>query len=228
MKLFEYQAKELFAEQGIPVPQNVLISAEDELEVAIEQIGLPCVLKAQVLHGGRGKAGLVKFVTSKEEAREHAKRILDVTNKKLLVEKAVDFAQEMYLAITVDPVTGSGLIMACLEGGVDIEEIARTTPEKIIKEYVDLSIGLLPYQADNIMYNLGMDVNLAKQGSKLLLKLFNLFKKYEAELVEINPLMITKDGQIIAADGKFNFDDSGLLFCQLWQLTHPGLWLHQQ
>lgn len=210
MKLFEYQAKELFAEQGIPVPQNVLISAEDELEVAIEQIGLPCVLKAQVLHGGRGKAGLVKFVTSKEEAREHAKRILDVTNKKLLVEKAVDFAQEMYLAITVDPVTGSGLIMACLEGGVDIEEIARTTPEKIIKEYVDLSIGLLPYQADNIMYNLGMDVNLAKQGSKLLLKLFNLFKKYEAELVEINPLMITKDGQIIAADGKFNFDDSAL------------------
>lgn len=210
MKLFEYQAKELFKEHGIPVPESVLISDISELEGALETIGLPCVLKAQVLHGGRGKAGLVKFVTTKEEANEHATRILDVTGKKLLVESAVDFTGEMYLSITVDPVSGSAMIMACIEGGVDIEEIARNTPEKIIRECVDLSMGLKPFQASNIMYSLGLDAQQVKSGTQILMKLFNIFQKYETELVEINPLMLTADGNFIAADGKVNLDDNVL------------------
>ncbi|MGI6679270.1 MAG: succinate--CoA ligase subunit beta [Dehalobacterium sp.] len=210
MKLFEYQAKELFEEQGITVPARVLISEIGELEQALAQIGLPCVLKAQVLQGGRGKAGLVKFVTSKEEAQSEAKRILESTNKKLLVESAVDYEKEIYLAITMDPVQGKGMIMACMEGGVDIEEIARNTPEKIIREYIDLRVGLMPYQAGNIMYELGLSNEIVKEGRKVLMNLYQVFKNYEAELVEINPLMITKDGKVIAADGKVNLDDNSL------------------
>lgn len=210
MKLFEYQAKELFEEQGIPVPARVLISDISELDQAISEIGLPCVLKAQVLQGGRGKAGLVKFVKTKEEAQTEAKRIIEVTNKKLMVESAVNFEKEMYLAITVDPVVGEAMIMACMEGGVDIEDIARNTPEKIVREHVDVRVGLMPYQANNVMYALGLSGEAVKEGNKVLLKLYEVFRKYEAELVEINPLMITKDGKLIAADGKVSLDDNTL------------------
>lgn len=219
MKLFEYQAKELFAEHGIPVPDSTLISCISELNKALEEIGLPCVLKAQVLQGGRGKAGLVKLVRTKEEASAEAERILKVTGKKLLVEGAVRFEKEMYLAITVDPVSGSALVMACLEGGVEIEEIARTKPEKIIKEKVDTSWGMMPFQASNVMYSLGLDKNQAAEGSKILLKLYELFVKNDAELVEINPLMILKDGTMIAADGKVNLDDNALFKHSRYSIT---------
>lgn len=219
MKLFEFQAKELFAENGIPVPKGTLISEISELDSALDKIGLPCVVKAQVLQGGRGKAGLVKFVRTKEEAQTEAQRILEVTGKKLLVEGAVPYEREMYVSITVDPVSGSALVMACLEGGVEIEEIARTTPEKIIKEKVDTSSGLMPFQADNIMYALGLDKSAAKEGSKILLKLYELFVKYDAELVEINPLMFLADGTMVAADGKFSLDDNSLFKQNRYSVT---------
>ncbi|CDX00228.1 Succinyl-CoA ligase [ADP-forming] subunit beta [Desulfitobacterium hafniense] len=219
MKLFEYQAKELFAESGIPIPQNALIGDISELNSALEKIGLPCVLKAQVLQGGRGKAGLVKFVRTKEEAQREAERILEATGKKLLVEEAVPYEREMYVSITVDAASGLAMVMACLEGGVDIEQIARTTPEKIIKEKVDMSLGLMAYQADNIMYGLGLEQSAAKEGSKILLKLYQLFVKYNAELVEINPLMILRDGTMAAADGKFNLDDNALYKQNRFSLT---------
>jgi succinyl-CoA synthetase beta subunit len=219
MKLFEYQAKELFEEHGIAVPARVLISDFAELEEAIAQIGLPCVLKAQVLQGGRGKAGLVKFVRTKEEAQTEAKRILEVTNRKLLVESAVNIAEEIYLSITLDPVQGKGMVMACREGGVDIEEIARNTPEKIIKEYFDLRVGLMPFQAGNVLYGLGLDHEVVKEGRKLLISLYELFKNYEAELVEINPLILTKEGKFIAADGKVNLDDNTLYKHQRFSIT---------
>lgn len=210
MKLFEYQAKELFKEQGIAVPESLLIENISELDQALKKIRLPCVLKAQVLHGGRGKAGLVKFVTNTEEALDEARRILDLTGKKLLVEAAVDFEKELYLSFTVDPAAGSGMIMACLEGGMDIEDIARHTPEKIVKETFDIVLGLMPFQATNLMYTLGFTGNLVKEGSKLLVNLYNIFREFDAELVEINPLMITKDGKFVAADGKVNIDDNTL------------------
>lgn len=219
MKLFEYQAKELFEEQGMTVPARVLISNVNELEQTISQIGIPCVLKAQVLQGGRGKAGLVKFVRSKEEAQSEAQRIIEVTGQKLLVESAVDFEKEMYLAITLDPAQGKAMIMACMEGGVDIEEIARHTPEKIIREYVDLRVGLMPYQAGNIMYELGLGNEAVKEGRKVLMDLYKIFRKYEAELVEINPLMITKEGKVVAADGKVNLDDNTLYKHQRYSIT---------
>lgn len=219
MKLFEHQAKELFEEHGIPVPVRVLISNVSELEQAILQIGLPCVLKAQVLQGGRGKAGLVKFVTTKEEAQAEAKRIIEITEKKLMVESAVNFEKEMYLAITMDPVAGKAMVMACMEGGVDIEDIARNTPEKIVREYVDLRLGLMTYQANNVMYALGLSGEAVKQGCNVVIKLYEVFKKYEAELVEINPLMITKEGQVIAADGKVSLDDNTLYKHQRYSIS---------
>ncbi|HWQ76487.1 MAG TPA: ATP-grasp domain-containing protein [Syntrophomonas sp.] len=210
MKLFEYQAKELFQQQGIAVPPSVLIENMDELGRALDQVGIPCVLKAQVLHGGRGKAGLVKFVTDADTARAEARRIMEATGKNLLVEAAVDFDQEVYLSLTVDPVTGAGMIMACTEGGMDIEDIARNTPEKIIREQFDIVSGLMPFQATDLMYTLGFSGPLIKEGSKLLMNLHQIFMDYDAELVEINPLMITKDGKFIAADGKVNIDDNSL------------------
>ena len=210
MKLFEYQAKEIFKEFGITVPESELVTSEEELEAAVDIIGLPCVVKAQVLHGGRGKAGLVKFVRTKEEALQEGKRILDVTQMQLLVEAAVEKQQEIYLSITGDPVTGEALVMACGDGGMDIEEIARTEPEKIIREHIDLSQGIFPYKAQDLFYQLGFDKDMVKEASKLLTGLYQAFRKYEAELVEINPVMITTDGKFVAADGKFNIDDHAI------------------
>jgi succinyl-CoA synthetase beta subunit len=210
MKLFEYQAKELFEEYGITIPSSVLIEKIEELDQAISQVGLPCVLKAQVLQGGRGKAGLVKFVTDAKTAAAEAERILNVTGKKLLVEAAVDIEKELYLSLTLDPYAGTGIVMACLEGGVDIEDIARNTPEKIIREKFDIVTGLMPFQAANLLYALGFNADQVKEGSKLLVNLYRIFKDYDVELLEINPLMITKDGKLVAADGKINLDDNSL------------------
>lgn len=210
MKLFEYQAKELFKEFGITIPESKLIESADELSAAVDEIGLPCVVKAQVLHGGRGKAGLVKFVKTKEEALQEGARILEKTGMKLLVEAAVDKEKEIYLSITGDPVVGKAMVMACADGGMDIEEIARTEPEKIIKQHIDLSEGIFPYQAQDVFYKLGMDKDTVKEATKLLVGLYKAFRKYEAELVEINPVMITTDGKCVAADGKFNIDDHAI------------------
>lgn len=210
MKLFEYQAKDIFKEFGIAVPESKLASSENELESALEQIGLPCVVKAQVLHGGRGKAGLVKFVRTKEEALSEGKRILAATHMQLLVEKAIEKEQEIYLSITGDPVDGKALVMACKEGGMDIEEIARTAPEKIIRLQIDLADGIFPYHAQDLFYQLGFDKDLVKEAGKLLSSLYHAFRKYEAELVEINPVMITSEGKFVAADGKFNIDDHAI------------------
>jgi succinyl-CoA synthetase beta subunit len=207
MKLFEYQAKEIFKECGITVPESRLIDTPDALEEAVEVIGLPCVVKAQVLHGGRGKAGLVKFCRTQEEALSEGRRIMEKTGHSLLVEAAVDKQQELYVSITGDPVTGEGLIMVCGDGGMDIEEIARTEPEKILKEHIDLEDGFFPYIGQNLFYELGFDKDTVKAANKFLASLYKAFRKYEAELVEVNPLMITKDGRFVAADGKLNIDD---------------------
>jgi succinyl-CoA synthetase beta subunit len=210
MRLFEYQTKELFKEQGITVPSAVLIDNEEALSQAIEVIELPCVLKAQVLEGGRGKAGLVKLVNTKEEAKTAGQRILKVTKKKLLVEKAIMFEKELYLSIIIDPLSAGALIMASKEGGMEIEEIAAISPEKIIKEYVDMSLGLFPFQSRNIMFDLDMDRGQTNQGTKFLLGLYNIFKKYEANLVEINPLVVAEEGTLIAVDAKCELDDNAL------------------
>ncbi len=212
MKLFEYQAKELFEEAGIPVPRGRLVSDVSELDGALVEVGLPCAIKAQVLRGGRGKAGLIQLASAAEEARAKTERIFDSIGygRSLLVEQALDIERELYLSITPEPVSGSALVLASAEGGVEIEDVARTTPEKIVREHVDLSEGLLPYEARNVMFELGLEGDGARQGSAILLSLYDLFQRYDAELVEINPLVVTESGTLIAADGKVTIDDGSL------------------
>lgn len=211
MKLFEYQAKDLFREAGIPVPKGRLVAELSDLDGAVEEVGFPCAIKAQVLRGGRGKAGLIQLASTSEEAREKAGQILDKVEggRGLLVEKALKIEKELYLSITPEPVSGTALVMASAEGGVEIEEVARTMPEKIVRERVDLSEGLLPFQARNVMFELGLEGDAMKQGAAMLSNLYGLFERYDAELVEINPLAVTDEG-LIAADGKVTVDDSAL------------------
>lgn len=212
MKLFEYQAKDLFEEAGIAVPKRRRISELSELDDALKQVGLPCVIKAQVLRGGRGKAGLIQFASSPEEAREKAEQIFGspANVRSLLVEQALDIEKEIYLSITAEPVTGSALVMASAEGGVEIEEVARTMPDRIVRETVDLSEGLMPFQARDVMFELGLEGEGMKRGSAMLLNLYELFRGYDAELVEINPLVLGGDGNLVAADGKVTIDGSSL------------------
>ncbi len=210
MKLYEYQAKDLFAKAGIPVPVSRLIENAGELDAAIAVSGLPCVLKAQVLRGGRGKAGLIQFARTEEECREKTKALFEGPHnvRKILVEQALNIKKEIYLAITVDPVSGKALIMGSAEGGVDIEELAVNSPEKIVRQYVDIKQGILPYQLRSVMFGLGLEGDVFKQGMKLLKALFETFQTKGAELAEINPLILTTDGKLVAADGKLSIDDS--------------------
>jgi succinyl-CoA synthetase beta subunit len=209
VKLFEYQAKDLFREAGIPVPDGRLVGDVAELDDAIREVGVPCAIKAQVLQGGRGKAGLIQLAPTEAEAREKAEEILQKTGRGVLVEKALDIKSELYLSITPEPVPGSALVMASAEGGVEIEEVAKERPERIVRELVDLSEGLLPFQARNVMFGLGLEGGAMKQGAAVLLSLYDLFSSYDAELVEINPLALTDEG-LVAADGKVTIDDSAL------------------
>jgi succinyl-CoA synthetase beta subunit len=212
VKLFEYQAKELFEEAGIAVPRGRLVSDVSQVDDALKVVGLPCAIKAQVLRGGRGKAGLIQLATTASEARTKADQIFDSIDdrRSLLVEQALDIEKEFYLSITPEPVSGSALILASAEGGVEIEEVARTTPERIVREHVDLSEGLLPYEARNVMFEMGLEGDRARQGTAILLNLYELFQRYDAELIEINPLVVTASGDLVAADGKVTIDDGSL------------------
>jgi succinyl-CoA synthetase beta subunit len=217
VKLFEHQAKDLFQEAGIPVPESRLAGEASDLDGAIREVGVPCAIKAQVLQGGRGKAGLIQFASTEAEAREKAEEILQKTGRGVLVERALNIEREHYLSITPEPGSGSALIMASAEGGVEIEEVAKARPEKILKELVDLSEGLLPFQARNVMFGLGLEGDAMKQGGAMLQALYNLFRRYDAELAEINPLVLTDEG-LVAADGKVTIDDSAL-----WRLERFSL-----
>lgn len=212
MKLFEYQAKKLFQEAGISTPKGELVSDISGIDDAVEGVGLPCAIKAQVLQGGRGKAGLIQLAATAEEARTKAGQIFEKLGdgRSLLVEEALTIDREIYLSITAEPVSGSALVMASAEGGVEIEEVARTMPGAIVRERVDLDEGLLPFRARNVMFELGLEGDGVKQGSALLMRLYDLFQKYDAELVEVNPLAVTQDGALVAADGKVTIDDGSL------------------
>jgi len=210
VKLFEYQSKNLFSEAGIPVPQGKLIESAGELDAALEVSGLPCVLKAQLLRGGRGKAGLIQIARTKQECHEKLAALFDSPHgvRKVLVEKALDISREFYLAITVDPLSGKALIMGSAEGGVDIEELAVRAPEKIVRQKVDIMQGIMPYQMRNILFGMGLKGDVFKQGMQLLKALFETFRQKGAELAEINPLVLTKENELIAADGKLSIDDA--------------------
>lgn len=212
MKLFEYQAKQVFKDAGIPIPKGVIAESVDEVMRAAESTGYPCVLKSQVLSGGRGKAGLIRIVRDAEDAERQAAELFASEHRvgRLLVEEAVSIAREIYLSVTVDPVKPSALIIASAEGGVEIETLAVEQPEKIIRQEVDITAGLQPYQASDIAYSLGLDVGIAKQVRSIIMALYGLFAQYGAELAEINPLFVTTDGKVVAGDGKLMIDENSM------------------
>ena len=209
MKLFEYQAKALFSKAGIFVPKSIVVSTAAEAERAAEEVKLPCMIKAQVLRGGRGKLGLVRRAKTLEETREIAKNILDSSYnvRRLLVEACVQIDKEVFVSISIDPVSARAMIMACSEGGVDIETVAKETPEKIVREYVSIDKDLEEEQLSDLVRRLGLSQAAARPMSELVDRLYRCFKEYDAELTEVNPVIITGDGAV-AGDGKFIIDDN--------------------
>jgi succinyl-CoA synthetase beta subunit len=215
MKIHEYQAKEIFSRYKIPVTNEVVCYTVAEAVDAAEKLGLPVVIKAQVLAGGRGKAGGVKLARTKEDVPELAGKILGMdikgyTVEKVLVAQGVKFSSEYYVGLTIDRNSKSVIFMASSEGGVEIEEVAKDNPDAIHKFVIDPDLGLTPFLARKIAFALFTDFNLVKQGADLFQKLYRIFMDTDSSLVEINPLVITEDGKLLALDGKMNFDDNAL------------------
>jgi succinyl-CoA synthetase beta subunit len=215
MKIHEYQAKEILARYEIPVTREILCFTVDEVQAAAGQLGFPVVIKAQVLTGGRGKAGGVKLVRNADEATTVAQKILGMdikgyTVEKVLVAQGVSFVSEIYAGITIDRNTKSAVFMVSREGGVEIEEVAKDNPGAILKFTIDPDLGLAPFMARKIAFTLFDDLSLVRQASTLFHKLYKVFIETDASLVEINPLVITYDNKLLALDGKMTFDDNAL------------------
>ncbi|ESP88460.1 ADP-forming succinate--CoA ligase subunit beta [Candidatus Halobonum tyrrellensis] len=215
MKLHEYQAKEIFADAGIPVPDSRLASTVDEVMDAVDEIGYPAAIKAQVHVGGRGKAGGIKIAEDDQQARQYADEILGMDLKgytvdEVLVEAGVDFENELYVGVTMDRGEGEPVAMVSTEGGVDIEEVASETPDAIAREHIDPAFGLHPYQARGVVYEAGVDREYANDVASILTSLYDLFEERDASEIEVNPVMITADGDVVAADAVMNIDDDAL------------------
>jgi succinyl-CoA synthetase beta subunit len=221
MKCYEYQAKEVFKEMGIKIPESVLIHQISELDSALSKIGFPCVIKSQVLSGSRGKAGLIQFVKTKENAFIETQKLFnhDLKIKTLMIEQAIDIKQEIYLSITVDPLDAKALLIVSKSGGIDIETLAIEQPDQIIKEAIDIRYGLMPNQARHVAYQLNLSESLTKQMIALFLKLYQIFIKFDAELVEINPLFVNQEDELIAGDGKLMIDDNSVFRQQRFEPT---------
>lgn len=229
MKIHEFQAKELFRNYKVPVPEGAAAySVEEALEISKRLEKFPQVVKAQIHAGGRGKGGGVKLVHSEKELRQVAGEILGMTLvthqtgaegrfvNKLLVEAGQDIKEELYLSILVDRETGSIVIVGCREGGMDIETVAAESPEKIIKVYVDPLAGLKGYHLLELGYGLDLDSAVMKPLGGLVRNLFKFFIESDCSLVEINPLIVTGDGQVMALDAKVDIDSNALI-------KHPHL-----
>ncbi|UCD06520.1 MAG: ADP-forming succinate--CoA ligase subunit beta [candidate division WOR-3 bacterium] len=215
MKVHEYQAKEIFKKYGIVTPREKMCRTVDEVMAAAKEIGIPCVIKAQVMVGGRGKAGGIKLAKNENEVKQHAEFILKMEIKgipvrKVLVSEAVDIKSEAYLGIIVDRTEKKTVVMACKEGGVEIEEIARQKPEAIYKVYADPLLGLMSHKAREIGLFLYNDPKMAFECASVVSKLYKLFIALDSSLAEINPLVVDGSGKLIALDAKINFDDNGL------------------
>lgn len=215
MKIHEYQARNLFRKYGIPVPDGVVCHSVEEVEKNVPNDDKLRVVKAQVHVGGRGKAGGVKLAKTKAEAVEKAGQILGMDIKGLTVEKvlvadAVDIEREFYVGLINDRNSKSVTLMASAEGGVEIEEVARVSPEKIIKMSIDPTMGLMDWQARKIALQLFSDPKSMRQAAAILVKLYQLYVETDSSLAEINPLVLTPDKQVLAIDGKMNFDDNAL------------------
>ena len=223
MNLHEYQAKALFKQYGVAVPENVVASNLDEAVAAIDSLACSrYVVKAQVHAGGRGKAGGVKITDTKQAALDAIQSMLgthlvtfqtDANGQpvnQVLIEAPSDIARELYLGAVIDRALQRVVIMASTEGGMDIEKVAEETPDKIIKSVVHPLVGLQPYQCRQLGFGLGLNGDQIKQFSKILSGLMTLFHEKDLSLIEINPLVVTKQGALLCLDGKINIDDSAL------------------
>ncbi len=227
MKIHEYQAKEVLRHYGVPVPKGIACFSVDEAEAAAKQIiaetgGEVVVVKAQIHAGGRGKGGGVKVVKGAAAAREVAQKILGMTLvthqtgpagklvKRLFVEQGMDIARELYFGVVVDRGTGRVIVMVSSEGGMEIEEVAAEHPEKILREVVDPAIGLAAFQARNLAFGLGLGGASAKAGAEVFLALYKVFMETDSSMLEVNPLVVLKDGRVLPLDCKMTFDDNAM------------------
>jgi succinyl-CoA synthetase beta subunit len=222
MKVHEYQAKALMAKYGIPVPKGGVAATPEEAKKVATDLGGKVVVKAQVHAGGRGKAGGVKVVGNPEEAAEFTKSILGtqlvtfqtgpegVPVGSVLVEETMDIVKELYLAMLIDTSTRSIVVIASEAGGMDIEEVADTTPEKILRVVVDSTVGLQPFQGRQLAYGMGMAPELVRPAADLMMKLYKLFVEQDCSQAEINPLVVTGDGRVLPVDAKLTIDDDAM------------------
>jgi len=232
MKIHEYQAKAILAKYGVAIPRGEMATTREEAEDVAKRLiadgATGVVVKAQIHAGGRGKGGGVKIAKSAAEAGELAAKMLGMTLvthqtgpegrvvRRLLIEETLPIDRELYLGMLLDRTEARVVVMASAAGGMDIEEVAAKTPEKILKEYVDPGVGLQPFQARKIAFWLGLSPQEANQAVKFLTSLYKANLETDASLVEINPLITTKDGRVFALDAKVNFDDNALF-------RHPDL-----
>ena len=222
MKIHEYQGKQILAKFGVRVPRGDVAATPAEARAVAERIGPRVVVKAQIHAGGRGKGGGVKLAATPAEAETLAARMIGMqlvthqtgpegkTVKRVLVEEALDIARELYLGLVIDRAREAAVVMASTEGGVEIEKVAAETPERIFKEYVDPAVGLLGFQARKLAFRLGLEGEALKQGQRFIAALYKAFEGTDASLAEINPLLVTKQGDVLALDAKMNFDDNAL------------------
>jgi succinyl-CoA synthetase beta subunit len=224
MKVHEYQGKALLSSFGVPVPRGKVAYTVAEAVSNAKQLGFPAVVKAQIHAGGRGKAGGIKVARNEEQAEELAKALLGATLRthqtgpegrvvrRLLIEEGLDLegAREMYLAVIVDRATGRPVFMASAQGGVDIEEVAAREPEAILKETVDPAVGFQPFQARKLAFGLGMPAALAPKAVSFMQSLYRAFEGLDSSLMEVNPFLQTKAGDLIALDAKVTLDDNAL------------------
>ncbi len=221
MKIHEYQAKEILRKYKVPVPRGQVAFSVDEAVAAAKALDTKVfVVKAQIHAGGRGKGGGVKLARNLEEVKQHAQNIMGMTLvthqtgpegrlvKKLLVEEGMAIARELYLGVVLDRSVSKLVFMASTEGGVEIEKVAAETPEKILKEWVDPAIGLMAYQARKLAFGLGLEGKQIGNAVKFMLSLYRAFVESDCSLAEINPLVVTESGDVIALDAKINFDDN--------------------
>jgi len=230
VKIHEYQGKAVLAQYGVPVPKGKVAYTVDEAVEAAKGLGLPVVVKAQIHAGGRGKGGGVKLAKSLEDCESLAKAMLGMTLKthqtgpegrlvrRLLIEQGMDLtgSKEMYLAILVDRGTGRPVFMASTQGGMDIEEVAAKDPKAILKQEIDPAVGFRPYQARQLAFGLGLRPEVVAKAVPLFISLYRAFEGTDASLVEINPFLIIKTGDVLALDAKMSFDDNALF-------RHPDL-----
>jgi len=215
MKIYEFQAYEIFIKRGIPSPWGEVAKTSEEVKKIAEKLGRPVVVKAQVLVGGRGKAGGIKLASTPEEAYRAAEGILNsklkgILVKRVFVKESVSIKEEYYLGVTVDRAQKRVVVMVSPAGGIDIEEVARTNPGKIFKFYVNPLLGFKSHEANKLASALTKDKNLVKGIAKILSGLYRIFEEMDSSLVEINPLVITKEGSLFALDAKIIFDDNAL------------------